>query len=498
MANLKFYKGSYADFYEKFLKVVDGKTALSADTNALYFTEPITGIIPEDLKNDVLSKSYGIWLGTNLLSSSYVANDRGNLKNVELVDGKPEKDAEGNLTGTTAGQYLKYTYQLSNGNEEEVWFPVSDLLIDSEFDTNNFKVDTTGKVSISNVQTSATTLDKTIRVAGLNGNIGQIANGTELTAGMTLYEILEKMFIQELWGNPSYQTANATLSIAKPTYSFKVGGTSMTSNRTVKYGTTIEVNVNIGSETYKTSANTVSGLDHGYSNSLDGPINSDTSITKSVSKTNNGGQHVYVLSVNNVDGFTGSVSGESSVSISGLTTKVGNVTVQANSVSNTYSVAADGISSGYVASNIGKLDANHTFNKLNAYSNDNLSATSTTAATSTYTLTSVYPCLINTDTDGNVTGTIRELTLITGNTITFSADEQINNKKWCFYYPNDRTITKFQIEQGAWADFNPTQYKITTNQNIEGYSFKFTKVESISANNTSAKYQITLSKNLNT
>lgn len=438
-SNLKFYKGSYADFYNKFLK--EGANG-NIDQNSLYFTIPNTNedyknldtTLVEQLKKDILSSSHGIWLGDKLISSSYVANDKGSLINVELV----YENKEG-----VVGQYLKYTYLLSNGTTTDKYVDVGRLLVDSEFtdgldvsengevfvkvqestdDNKNFLTVDENGLAVSGITVDCAVLEDDFTVVGTT--VGGITDGTKFNKGDSIYTILQKMLTKEIYPTLSYTYASAstvTLSTPKVTISSETLGqktysAKTTESKLIPLGETLKINVSGSTVSQNIKNNIISNLSHGYVKNgtkyEDTIISAQTVVT---AKTETG--NICVVELSNYNGSSGKTEDNSAPVVSEITIQTSAVT------STTIDIKVSGHSIGYECSTVGPINVISNIGTsantatISDYYKDDYRPTNNNDEFVKFTV--VRPCFVNTDGTNWLTDSKKMTKLFTTNN-TFS------------------------------------------------------------------------------
>lgn len=115
--------------------------------------------------------SDGTWSDVNDSVTIAVPKDQ-HLKNVELVNQRPA-DTEHGETDPVSGQFLKFTYVLTNGSESDVYVDVSAFLTEKEFG-NGLQASSAGVVSVKIDETSETFLtvgEGGVKLAGVQNAI---------------------------------------------------------------------------------------------------------------------------------------------------------------------------------------------------------------------------------------------------------------------------------------------------------------------------------------
>ncbi len=448
------------------------------------------------------------------------------LAEVVLTDEKPS-DVEGE--DPIKGQFLKFTYNLADGAESDVYVDVSTFLVQSEFgdglvvseagivsvklaatsaENKNFLTMEEGALAVRSIDTNATVLQKDLKVAGLSTQFGagNYKNNDVITAGTDIYTILENILCKELYPTSvSYGTANITTSVAAPTINLTKTGTQI-------YGTSVSVSsVTCGALSVQTTANSVSNLSYGYS-ALDDDSADSTATTISKGVTSSITDATYDLSLS----FTGfnnqtaiTATGESQSACKITNQAIGFVTMGSNTI--TASVTgpevkgvADAIESGYTVSNLGKTESGKTYSGKTAL-NRTCPRPSKTAST---TVTGVLPCYSNVSGETLIDNATVQMSLITGTTFEITVPSEVAfNKHFMFDFPADRTVTSFKTKdtEGKWVDFKAAysqqqfdgNTEIFIEKTINGVTMKYRRLQTEGDFQGAGPYQIVLSKNLN-
>ena len=127
---------------------------------------------------------------------------------------------------------------------------------------------------------------------------GVFTNGT-IPAGMTIQEVLEKLFLKEIWSSPTDPTYTFTTSVKTPT-------TTLSSTSKVQVGSTIACSTTVNTAQTVTQSATISGYTYGYSIGGTARTSSSTSYTQSpvTGKTGSTSLSVTFSGLYNVDGTT--------------------------------------------------------------------------------------------------------------------------------------------------------------------------------------------------
>ena len=216
-----------------------------------------------------------------------------------------------------------------------------------------------------------------------------------IPAGTDIQAVLKALLCVEIYPKPTKNTPSFSISIAVPS----ISATGGTNNGLVEVGQEIKfAAVTAKAVSVSKTEPTVSGFEYGYSSTIDGAINTATTITASWSteqKTN----HVYEL-VAATTGFTGTVP----TTVTAATAddcKLAACTLVAVEGTNKYTVTEDapdyvgshtGISQYYVVSNLGGRKEAEKSVAIPAETDVTKSAANTA---STFTVTGVYPVYTN-------------------------------------------------------------------------------------------------------
>jgi hypothetical protein len=430
-------------------------------------------------------------------------------------------------SGTT--QYLEFTYTLADGTDKAVKFDVSSLLVASEF-KEGLQVNNNGEVSVKvatavsanttpkqdaqknflsvddnglavkSVDSDATVLHQNLTVAGLSGSFGagNYQNGQVISAGTSLYTILENILCKESYPTVSYKSAALSTAINAPSI-------KLTKTGSLIYGTTLQFSGSCNTLVVSTTPNQVYGLTDGYSAADDDtPDSSNTAITENVSTGHTSGDSTYNLTAsfsgfNNQSSLSGTGSTNASCVIN-LTT-LGYVTMGDNKVTLTatgpsISGTAQAISSGYTVSNLKKTDVKYTYSGKNAFSKTCPKPTSA----STSTVTGVLPCFANVS-GGALVDAPTQLSLTTGKEFTITVPSEVAAKKhFMFDFPADRTVSSFKVKdlQGNFVAFEAAYSQSTeVEKTINGFTMKYKRLTTTGDYVGDGVYKITLSTNLN-
>ena len=542
-----------ADAREK--DVADAKTALLGDASAEYNT--LGKLEDKVLAVEAAAKSYEIkavteGLGTNVKEAYALFDEDGTqagatiniykdsaLKSVELVSEKPEEGVEGEngYVPSEQGQFLKFIYLTTEGEENVVYINVSSFLSEEEFG-DGLDVSANGVVSVNvadatkentvatvesgknflkleadgdgnkalavrSIDTDSTVLQKNIVVAGMSGQFGagNYENNDVIPAGTDIYTILQNILCKELYPTEVESTqGNITSSVAQPTIDLSKSGT-------VTYGTPCTLNsVTCGKLTVTPSASKVTGLTWGYSSADDDSADSTgTTITKNVTSSITDATYDLAVSFTGFNGQTSiTATSESKDECKIESTALGFITMGENKISVTQTGPAvkgeiEKIESGYTVSNLGNTDASKTYDAVAALSKQLDRPTSSNSKT----ITGVLPCFYNLSNGALVDDATVQMSLITSKTFTDISvpSEGVAKKHFMFDFPADRTVSTFKVKdlQGNYVTFEAAYTQNTeVEKEINGIKMNYKRLQTTGDFVGDGVYRIELSKNLNT
>lgn len=340
------------------------------------------------------------------------------LKNVELVFEKPAEVEGGEAI---AGQFLKYTYIISDNSEKVIYVDVSAFLTESEYGnglkvensiisanlgedtaTNKNYLDLEGdvegkkKLAVRSIDADSTKLQKDIVVAGLSTQFGagNYSNNDVITAGTDIYTILQNILCKELYPTEvGKKEASATASMSNLTL-------TLDNYSTIEVGTLVKLTAGkTNGSTVSKNDSTVSGMTYGYSASDDDSVDStDTTITKTCSTSVS--DNTYTISATIDKGFNADTTnypkttpttvngtGSASLTQTNLGCAVeGDNKITINATGASYSYSADEISGVYYCSNLGNTDSAKYFTGVSAVN----STTSKPTKSANITVTAKY------------------------------------------------------------------------------------------------------------
>lgn len=221
-------------------------------------------------------------------------------------------------------------------------------------------------------------------------------DGGVIPAGTDIQSVLKALLCVEIYPTSSKNTPKYSVSINAPSISEANG---VKSGDIVEVGLKLSFNAVSAKSVSKTPTNpVVSGLEHGYSSTIDGDINENTSISAewTISQKEN---NVYELSASKTN-FTGDVP----TTVTGATASECQLAACELTVAegdNTYSVTEDapkhvgshpGVASVYIVSNLGGRSEDKKSVAISAESDVEKDPSNQTAS---FTVTGVYPVYTN-------------------------------------------------------------------------------------------------------
>lgn len=527
--------------------VADAKTDLIGGANAGYDT---LGGLEQKVKDVAkAAKSYEIKAVTTGLSANVQAayalfDEDGTkagpiievykdsaLQSVELVASKPAEGGD----GTVQGQFLKFTYLTTKGQDNVVYLDVSSFLAESEFKdgldvvggvvsvnvaeatkTNTVATVKSGKnfleleddgdgkaLAVRSIDTDSTVLQKEIVVAGMTDQFGagNYKNNDRIPAGTDIYTILQNILCKELYPTSVTSTqGNITSSVAQPTI-------SLSQSDTVTYGTPCTLNsVTCGALTVTPTPSKVTGLTYGYSAADDDKADSSgTTITKNVTSSITDATYDLAVSFTGFNGQKGiTATGEGQDACKIESTTLGFITMGNNTISVTQtgpevSGEIEKIESGYTVSNLGNTDASKKYSAVAALSTTLTRPTSSDSKT----ITGVLPCFYNISNGALIDDATVQMPLTTGNQFTEISvpSENVAKKHFMFEFPADREVSTFKVKdlQGKYVTFEAAYTQNTEVEKvINGIRMNYKRLQTTGDFVGSGMYQIELSTNLNT
>ena len=415
------------------------------------------------------------------------------LAEVVLTDEKPsEEEGEEPIKG----QFLKFTYNLADGAESDVYVDVSTFLVQSEFgdglvvseagvvsvklaatsaENKNFLAMEEGALAVRSIDSKATVLQEKITVAGLDGQLGagNYTNGMVISAGTSVYDILTNILCKNLY------PTGVTRTSASASASMSALSLTLDKTGTVEVGTKVQLTKGStnGTSASNVKNSSISGMEYGYSMDISGVTTSTDKIISATCTTGISNNN-YVISATINSGFGAdtvtnkkttptTVSGSGSASLAVTTlgcVEEGTNKITINASGATISYSADKIEGVYYMSNLGRIDEAHYAEAINAVS----SATSRPTKTASGSVTGVYYYFMGgsqlQDPNNLDSATIRAL----GKSSTLTKDADTNVGSW--------TSPGYSVVIAC-----PTKYKLSEIKDSMGNSYmgKFSKTATI-------------------
>lgn len=335
--------------------------------------------------------------------------DKATIKTVE----ESNKPYDGAVVGN---KYIEFIF---HNNENPQYLPVQDLVdiytsgvginvsdnnvisVNIASDENkNFLTVEDNKLAVRSVDTDSTLTTEAITIEG-----GPLATDAVKAAfedgiipeGSNMQAILKALLCVEIYPSPTGNTPDYRIKIETPSIS---AGDNIKSGALVEVGQIISFNTvkAKGVSVYDKVEPTVKTFTHGYSDTIDGAINSATSIgsTWDIKQMDN---NVYELSATK-SGFEGTLPTTVSNAVA-ASCILSSCTLTAVEGENTYSVTEDApkytgsydkVESKYIVSNLGGRSENHKSPSIDAANGIERDADNKTA---TFKVTGVYPIFCN-------------------------------------------------------------------------------------------------------
>lgn len=328
--------------------------------------------------------------------------------------------------------------------------------------------------------------------------------GGVITAGTDIQTVLKALLCVEIYPAPTKNSPNYTVSITAPSVT-----ANKTNNATVEIGTNIVINEVVANEVVITPTNPiVSGFEHGYSSTIDGDINANTSISSEweISQMDN---NVYELSVSITQGFTNGTAPEKVQNATYSNCKLASFTLPADLGTNEITITEDapkhsgshtGVDSYYIVSNLGGRSEDKKSVSISAQNNIEIDPENQTA---TYKVTGVYPVFNNmvSTTVSNTVNVDNKMTLSKGKTFEISYGPE-TDAFHAFAYPATHELSKVEIYNTMSKEYET----YSGGSSIEDSTYSIQNVETAykvwkragNAYTETTKFKFTLNKNLNT
>ena len=376
-------------------------------------------------------------------------------------------------------------------------------------EANNFlSVNSNNELIVDDVTTDKAFISEAITIEGgpLASIAKQVYTGGTVPVGTSIQKFLKDLLCVEIYPSPAANTSKISysVSITAPT----IKASNFSSGAIVEVGQSISFSaITANAVSVTKTAPKVETFDHGYSDTIDGTINTGTSISGAWT-INQMENNVYELSATKSN-FTGTVPTTVTAATASSCTLAA-CTLTAVLGTNTYSVTEDapkhsgtytGIESKYVVSNLGGRSEEHKSPAI---------AASTAAIerdpdnqTASFSVTGVYPVFNNMVSTGasNTVAVEKKMTLSTGKTFEISYGPETNSFH-AFAYPATHSLSKVEIYNTmskAYEDYTGGSSTGDATYAIQGVDTAY-KVWKRAGNayTETTKFKFTLNKNLNT
>lgn len=375
-------------------------------------------------------------------------------------------------------------------------------------EANNFlSVNSNNELIVDDMTVDKTVLKEAITIEG--GPLADIAKqaytGGTVPVGTSIQEFLKNLLCVEIYPKPTANTSKIaySVSITAPTIS-----ASVTKNTLVEVGQTITFSaVTANAVSVTKTAPKVETFEHGYSDTIDGEINTGKTISGVWTINPMDGQ-VYQLSAS-ASKFSGTIPTTVTASTA-ASCSLAACTLTAVLGTNTYSVTEDapkyegtytGVESKYVVSNLGGRSEDEKSPAI---------AAKTTAIekdpdnqTASFSVTGVYPVFNNMVSTGasNTVAVTKKMTLSSGNTFEISYGPE-TDAFHAFAYPATHSLSSVEIYNSMSKEYEVYSGGSSTEDatyEIQGVNTDY-KVWKRAGNAYSdpTKFKFTLNKNLNT
>ena len=333
---------------------------------------------------------------------------------------------------------------------------------------------------------------------------GAFANGV-IPAGTDIQAVLKALLCVEIYPVPTKNDPTFTASMSNPSISTtnNVSAGLVEIGQVVKFGTVTAKQVTTTPTNPK-----VNGFTHGYSSTIDGDINPDTSISVEWD-INQKENNVYQLTASKTAGFTNGTLPTSVTAATHSACVLAACELTSDLGTNTYKVEEDGpvfvgthdaIEAYYIVSNLGGRSEDKKSVTIDANTGKEVNPTNTS---NTFTVTGVYPCYTNmvSTTVSNTVAVENRLSLTSGNTFEIQFGPE-TNAFHAFAFPATHTLSKVEIyntmskEYEVYSGGSSTEDTTYTVQGTE-LDYKVWK-RAGSAYTETTKFKFTLNKNLNT
>jgi len=369
-------------------------------------------------------------------------------------------------------------------------------------DDNHLTLNDLNELTVTGITTDDTFVSEEITIEG--GPLADIAKKVytdgKIPVGTSIQEFLKNLLCVEIYPIASSSSGSFSLSLSSPSISANVSSDSL-----VEVGKNITINA-VTAKSVSTSVTNpeVSGFEHGYSDTIDGAINTSTTITDTMSYSQKSGE-VYSLSASK-SGFVGDVPASAS-NAAYDSCSLASVTLTASLGSNKYTVTETGpiytysyagIGAKYIVSNLGERSERH---KSAAVAAKSATDSNRPTASSTYSVTGVYPVYTNISGGALIADASAKQTLQTSATFTFtSVPGEVGSNPFMFDFPSTKSISSFKIKDpsGNWTNFSAAYTTDTTvTKTINGTSYTYKRLKTDGTQGEGNTYQIVLNSALN-
>lgn len=333
--------------------------------------------------------------------------------------------------------------------------------------------------------------------------VSKVYTGGTIPAGITIQKFIESLVCVEDYPKPTANSHYYRLVFnSAPSITLKSGSVS---SGLVEVGSVLEFNT-VSSKAVSTSISqpTVSPFTYGYSDSIDGTINT----SKTVSTTYSGSQKsgTYYTLKSSLNGNYELTSGTCPITVTGTTScTIPNIGIKVGLGSTTYTINEtgisheyehNGISSYYVVSNLGNRKEDEKSPQINGITKTETNIPTTSA---TYTVTGVYPVYYNVVNGKYTESASTRLPLQTSSNFTFSnMPSEAGAYPLIFEFPASKEISKITAKS-LEGDVDYENYTVVDagEKNINGVSCNYKRLQTSGTHGAGMTYKITLSSGLN-
>jgi len=380
----------------------------------------------------------------------------------------------------------------------------SNINVKIQEDNNFLSVNDNNELVVDDINTNKTIINEDITIEGgpLASTVKQAYPSGVLPKGTDIQSFLKALLCVEIYPTTSKNSPSFSLSLSNPSISANVNSGSL-----VEVGTEVVINsvVSKGVGVSKTDPK-VSGFKHGYSDTIDGTINTSTSISTSYTYAQKSGE-VYSLSASK-SGFVGDVPasasnatyGSCSLASVAFTVAVGTNTYSVSNGGPAYEYSHPGIPSKYIVSNLGGRNNDNKSVSIAAVSTTTSNRPSSSAS---YSVTGVYPVYTNmvSETVSNTVDVNKRLSLSSGKVFEISFGPE-TDAYHAFAYPATHSLSTVEIYNTmskAYETYTGGSSTEDATYTVQGNELAY-KVWKRAGNaySETTKFRFTLNKNLNT